>query len=57
MSRYIVNRSKPLTARRLKELEEHGQPFEPLTQPISFGLESESEYLVQYNALPREPEN
>ena len=54
---YSVNRSKPATAARLKQLQEHGQSFEPLTQPLEFGLEDMDEYMIQMNKLPREPIN
>jgi hypothetical protein len=53
----LVNRTRPATAKRLKQFEEHGVPFEPLTQPIPFAAEGEEEYLTAYHALPREPEN
>jgi len=54
---YSVNRSRPATAKRLKELEAHGQGFEPLTLPVEFSLESEEEYLAAVSKHPREPLN
>jgi hypothetical protein len=36
---YAVNRTKPLTQRRIAQLEAHGQGFEPLTHPLEFTLE------------------
>jgi sulfite oxidase len=41
---YSVNRSRPATARRLRQFEERGVPFLPLTQPVPFDLETEEEY-------------
>ncbi|KAK0642974.1 immunoglobulin E-set, partial [Cercophora newfieldiana] len=38
---YIINKSRPATAARLKKPEEHGQPLLSITQPIDFDLESE----------------
>jgi hypothetical protein len=36
-----VNRTKPMTQRRLKELEAHGQGLEPITHPLEFNVEPE----------------
>ena len=42
---YSVNKSKPATARRLKQFEDKGLPFLQLTRPVPFDLETEEEYL------------
>jgi sulfite oxidase len=42
-----VNKSKPFTARRLKQYEDHGAEFLPLTRPVPFDLETEEEYLEE----------
>ena len=34
-----------MTARRLKQLEEHGLLMIPITHPIEFDLETEEEYM------------
>ena len=52
---YSVNRSKPATAKRLKQLEEHGDTFEPLTKPLEFTVEPLEEYEAAYQKEPREP--
>ncbi|KAI8931537.1 hypothetical protein NX059_011194 [Plenodomus lindquistii] len=44
---YSVNKSKPATAKRLKQLEEHGAGLLPLTRPVPFDLETEEEYLEE----------
>ena len=44
---YSINRSKPQTAKRLKQLEEEGAPLLPITQPLEFALESDEEYLEE----------
>ncbi|KAK0636966.1 Oxidoreductase, molybdopterin-binding domain-containing protein [Bombardia bombarda] len=41
---YSVNRSKPATASRLKELEEKGIPLTPLTKPLEIDLETSEHY-------------
>lgn len=41
---YSVNRSHPMTARRLKEFEENKEPFEPLTRPTEFATQSDEDY-------------
>ncbi|KAG6907458.1 hypothetical protein DXG01_008842 [Tephrocybe rancida] len=52
---YSVNRSRPATAERLKELKQRGVPFEPLTRPLEFGLETPEEYGTAVAKHPREP--
>ena len=54
---YSVNKSRPATLARLKQLEEHGQPFEPLTQPLEFTIEDRDDHLAAQRKLPREPAN
>ena len=41
---YSVNRSRELTAKRLREFEEHGEGFTPITRPTEFRTQSEEEY-------------
>ncbi|KAG6845206.1 hypothetical protein H0H87_012533 [Tephrocybe sp. NHM501043] len=52
---YSVNRSRAATAERLKDLEKRGIPFEPLTRPLEFGLETTEEYSTAVAKHPREP--
>ncbi|KAE9408740.1 molybdopterin binding oxidoreductase [Gymnopus androsaceus JB14] len=54
---YSINTSRPATAKRLQELEEHGQGIhtQSLSYPAEFTLEPEAEYLEQYRKFPREP--
>ncbi|KAF9013126.1 Oxidoreductase, molybdopterin-binding domain-containing protein [Cyathus striatus] len=52
---YSVNRSRPATAKRLKDMEERGIPFLPLTRPLEFTLESADEFLAHVRKYPREP--
>ena len=52
---YSVNKSKPETARRLAEIEAHGEGFEPLTRPMEWELENTEEYLEHRKKYPREP--
>lgn len=54
---YSVNRTKPLTARRLKQLEENGQGFLPLSQPLEFSVQPFEEYEAAYQKDPREPKD
>ncbi|KAG6831227.1 hypothetical protein H0H92_012024 [Tricholoma furcatifolium] len=54
---YSVNKSRPATAARLKELDKRGIPFEPLTAPLEFTLESTEEYHKEMRRHPREPLN
>lgn len=44
---YSVNTTKPETARRLKQLEEHGASINPITRPVPFDLETDEEYLEE----------
>ncbi|OQO07833.1 hypothetical protein B0A48_06624 [Cryoendolithus antarcticus] len=41
---YSINRSKPATAARLKQLEERGLDILPITRPLEFDLESDEHY-------------
>ena len=41
---FSVNKSKPFTAKRLKQLEEHGIDLLPITKPLPFDLEGDDEY-------------
>ncbi|EJT70193.1 nitrate reductase 1 [Gaeumannomyces tritici R3-111a-1] len=41
---YSINRSKPATAKRLKQLEAAGVPVVPITKPVPFDLETDEEY-------------
>lgn len=41
---YSINRSKPETAKRLKELEEKNIPLLPITHPMRIDLETEERY-------------
>lgn len=41
---YSMNRSKPLTAQRLKVLEEKGMSMFPLTRPLEIDLETDEHY-------------
>ncbi|KAK5655065.1 hypothetical protein OQA88_5964 [Cercophora sp. LCS_1] len=41
---YSINRSRPNTAKRLKQLEDAGVPLLPITRPIPFDLETGEEY-------------
>ncbi|KAJ3535774.1 hypothetical protein NM688_g6930 [Phlebia brevispora] len=52
---YSINRSKPATAKRLRQLEEMGQSLLPLTQPLEFTIEKFEEYEAAYQKYPREP--
>ena len=52
-----MNKSRPATAARLKELEERGQSFFPLTEPLEFTVEPYEEYEAAYKKNPREPED
>jgi sulfite oxidase len=47
---YSINKSRPATAKRLKQLEEHGTPLIPITRPIEFDLEPEKEYRAAMGA-------
>lgn len=54
---YSVNRTKPLTARRLKQLEDEGQGFLPLSAPLEFSVQPFEEYEAAYKKDPREPKD
>ena len=54
---YSINRSKPATAKRLKQLEEMGQPLLPITQPLEFTIEKFEDYETAAKKFPREPED
>lgn len=41
---YSMNRTRALTAKRLRVLEEKGMPLLPLTRPLDFDLESDEDY-------------
>jgi sulfite oxidase len=41
---YSVNRTKPMTQKRLKQFEDRGLPFLPLTRPVPFDLETDEEF-------------
>jgi len=44
ISIYSINRTKPTTARRLKEIEKSGQPLLPITLPLNIDLETDEHY-------------
>ncbi|KAH7923344.1 molybdopterin binding oxidoreductase [Leucogyrophana mollusca] len=54
---YSVNKSRPATAKRLKELAAKGQGVEPLSKPFEYALEDREEYLAACRQNPREPLN
>lgn len=39
-----MNRTRPATAKRLKETEKRGIPFHPLTKPLEMEREENAEY-------------
>lgn len=47
---YSINRSHPLTAMRLKQLEDVGAPMLPITQPLPFDLETDEHYEAEMAA-------
>ncbi|KAF2084796.1 sulfite oxidase [Saccharata proteae CBS 121410] len=54
---YSINRKKPLTAARLKLMEEKKLPMVPITRPLEIDLESEDDYKQRMEAQGgREPE-
>jgi len=54
---YSINKSRPPTARRLKQLEEKGLSIFPITRPLEFDLESNEEYLAEMKKRQgRDPE-
>ena len=36
-----------MTAKRLKQFEDRGMPFLPLTRPVPFDLETEEDYIKE----------
>ncbi|KAI0783500.1 sulfite oxidase mitochondrial precursor [Abortiporus biennis] len=54
---YSVNRNRPLTAARLKQLEGMGDSFMPLSKPLEFTIETKAEIDADWNKNPREPED
>ena len=57
ISIYSINRSRPLTARRLKEIEEKGQTLLPITHPLTIDLETDEHYEEEMERLGgRDPE-
>ncbi|KAJ3522672.1 hypothetical protein NM688_g8842 [Phlebia brevispora] len=52
---YSVNRSKPRTAMRLKQLEDMGESLEPISKPLEFTLEKFEDYEAASQKYPREP--
>jgi sulfite oxidase len=44
---FSVNKTRPNTAARLKQFEEKGIPFLPITQPADIEQEDESTYLKE----------
>jgi len=47
---YSINRTRPLTAKKLKLFEEKGVPFLPITRPAEWDLEGDEEYEEQMTA-------
>ncbi|KAK7687080.1 hypothetical protein QCA50_009580 [Cerrena zonata] len=54
---YSVNRTRPLTQLRLKQLAERGETFTPISKPLEFALESRESYDAAFAKNPREPLN
>ena len=54
---YSVNKTKALTAKRLKAYEEAKIDFasEPITRPVPWELEDLEEYKARVRKFPREP--
>jgi sulfite oxidase len=48
---YSMNRSRPLTAKRLKMLEAKGLPIVPITHPLEIDLESDEDYEKAMEAM------
>jgi len=44
---YSINKSKPATAKRLQQLEDHGASIHPITRPLPFDLQTDEEYLEE----------
>lgn len=54
---YSINRSRPATAARLKQLEEKGLSITPITKPLEFDLESDEDWRANMIARDgRDPE-
>ncbi|KAK9771475.1 putative Sulfite oxidase [Seiridium cardinale] len=54
---YSMNRTRPLTAKRLRMLEDKGLPIVPITHPLEIDLESEEDYDAAMDAMGgRDPE-
>ncbi|ORY62415.1 oxidoreductase molybdopterin binding domain-containing protein [Pseudomassariella vexata] len=47
---YSMNKTRPLTAKRLKQLEDKGISILPITHPMEFDLETDEEYEVAMEA-------
>ena len=41
---YSINRARPATAARLKQMEEAGASMVPITEPVPFDLETDEHY-------------
>ena len=54
---YSVNRTRPLTQMRLRQLEERGESFTPISKPLEFAIESREDYDAAWERNPREPLN
>ncbi|TCD66846.1 hypothetical protein EIP91_000800 [Steccherinum ochraceum] len=52
---YSVNKSRALTQMRLKQIEDEGQSFFPISFPLEFTLQSRAEIDAAWEADPREP--
>lgn len=54
---YSINKTRPLTAARLKVLKEKNVPIVPITHPMEFDLQSEEDYQEEMRKQGgREPE-
>jgi sulfite oxidase len=54
---YSINKTRPLTAHRLKVLKEKGVPIVPITHPMEFDLQSDEDYQEEMRKQGgREPE-
>jgi sulfite oxidase len=54
---YSINKTRPLTAHRLKVLEAKGVPIVPITHPMEFDLQSDEDYQEEMRKQGgREPE-
>lgn len=54
---YSVNKNRPLTKMRLKQLEDFGESFCPISRPLEFALQTTAEIDAAWEADPREPKN